>query len=205
MLTITKCLVGGRGLAPLLVKRAASVTLDWDVRQRSRFETTDSLGRSIGVFLPRGSVLRGGDVMVADDGSLLRVVAAQQSLMQVRHCAEHGSAFDLLRAAYHLGNRHIALELQADRLLLEPDHVLGDMLRQMHLIVTDVSTAFEPESGAYAATPHAHGHSQAHAHGHAHSHSHGQQHVAEQLRPDPGHAHGHGHEHPDNAADRSHD
>jgi len=78
-------------------------------------------------------------------------------VLVVRACAEHGSAFDLLRAAYHLGNRHVPLELQPDRLQLEPDHVLGDMLRQMHLIVTEELAPFEPESGAYAAQA-AHGH-----------------------------------------------
>ncbi len=172
MLTITKCIAGGRGLAPVLVKRAASVTLDWDVRQRSRFETRDSQDRQIGVFLPRGSVVRGGDLLVADDGSLIRVIAADQPLMEVRHCTAHGSAFDLLRAAYHLGNRHIALELQADRLLLEPDHVLAAMLRQMHLIVSEIAAPFEPESGAYAATAsHAHGHPHDHDHDHGHKHT----------------------------------
>ncbi len=172
MLTITKCLAGGRGLAPALRRRAATVTLSWDQRQRSRFEACDSLDRPIGVFLPRGSVVRGGDVLVAEDGSLLSVIAADESLMEVRHCSAHGSPFDLLRAAYHLGNRHIALELQTDRLLLEPDHVLADMLRGMHLIVSDVCMPFEPESGAYAASP-AQGHEHGHGHGPDHGHHHG--------------------------------
>ncbi|MEO8281389.1 MAG: urease accessory protein UreE [Ideonella sp.] len=201
MLTITKCLAAGRGLAPVLLKRAATVSLDWDIRQRSRFQATDSLARPIAVFLPRGSVVRGGDVLVADDGSLLRVIAADQPLMQVRHCSEHGSAFDLMRAAYHLGNRHIALELRTDRLLLEPDHVLADMLRQMHLIVTDVSTAFEPESGAYAAGPsHAHGHSHGAHQDKDHDHGHSADHH------DPGQVHsGHGRDHAPRPADRTHD
>ena len=161
MLIASKLIAGGNGLAPALVRRAASVELDWDTRQKSRFEATDDAGRRLGVFLPRGSVVRGGDVLVAEDGSLLRVTAAPQPLLVVRACAEHGSPFDLLRAAYHLGNRHVALELQPDQLRLEPDHVLADLLRAMHLIVSDELGAFEPEAGAYA-TESAHGHPPSH-------------------------------------------
>ncbi len=166
MLTVNKLIARGQGLAPVLLKRAASVELDWDVRQKSRFDATDSQGRHLGVFLPRGTAVRGGDVLVAEDGSLVRVIAAPQAVLEVRACAEHGSPFDLLRAAYHLGNRHVQLELQPERLLLEPDHVLADMLRQMHLIVSETHSAFEPEAGAYAAEGHAH-----HDHGHGHSHA----------------------------------
>jgi urease accessory protein len=170
MLTVQKLLPRGQGLSQALVKRAAIVELDWDVRQKSRFDAQDSTGRAIGVFLPRGTVVRGGDVLVAEDGSLILVKAIPQPVMVVRHCREHGSQFDLLRAAYHLGNRHVALELQPDHLKLEPDHVLADMLRQMHLIVSEETAPFEPEAGAYAAG--GHGHSSAHAHGHDHHHSH---------------------------------
>ena len=158
MLTINKLIAQGRGLAPVLLKRAAAVELDWDVRQKSRFDATDSQGRTLGVFLPRGTVVRGGDVLVVDDGSLVRVLAAPQPVLVVRTCAEHGTPFDLLRAAYHLGNRHVALELRPDHLKLEPDHVLAAMLRQQHLIVTETAEAFEPEGGAYAAGGHGHGH-----------------------------------------------
>lgn len=161
MLTLNKLIPQGRGLAAALLKRAATVELDWDVRQKSRFDATDSLGRTLGVFLPRGSVVRGGDVLVAEDGSLLRVVAAPQPVLQVTACAAHGSPFDLLRAAYHLGNRHVALELQADRLQLEPDHVLAEMLRAMHLTVSEAHAPFEPEAGAYAAGSHGHDHGHA--------------------------------------------
>lgn len=164
MLTINKLIARGHGLAPVLLKRAASVSLDWDVRQKSRFDTTDSLGRHLGVFLPRGTAVRGGDVLVAEDGSLIVVTAAPQAVLLVQACAEHGRPFDLLRAAYHLGNRHVQLELQPDRLLLEPDHVLADMLRQMHLIVTEATAAFEPEAGAYAAGATAESHAHAHPH-----------------------------------------
>ena len=157
MLTINKLLPQGHGLSGVLLKRAAAVVLDWDTRQKSRFDTEDSQGRHLGVFLPRGTVVRGGDVLVAEDGSLVKVIATPQPVLVVRSCAEHGSPFDLLRAAYHLGNRHVALELQADLLQLAPDHVLADMLRQMHLLVTEELAPFEPEAGAYAAGGHDHG------------------------------------------------
>ncbi|MDE2595065.1 MAG: urease accessory protein UreE, partial [Burkholderiales bacterium] len=112
MLTINKLIPQGRGLASVLIKRAASVALDWDVRQKSRFDATDSEGRALGIFLPRGTVVRGCDVLVAEDGSLIRVEAAPQAVLVITPCSEHGSPFDLTRAAYHLGNRHVQIELQ---------------------------------------------------------------------------------------------
>ena len=170
MLTVNKLMPAGRGLAPVLLKRAASVHLDWDTRQKSRFDATDSLGRTLGVFLPRGSVVRGGDVLVAEDGSLVRVDAAAQPVMVVRTCPQHGSPFDLTRAAYHLGNRHVQIELQPDHLKIEPDHVLAEMLQRMHLTVTQEQSSFEPEAGAYAGG-HGHGHGHDHEHGHEHGHA----------------------------------
>ena len=143
MLHVNKCLSQGRGLAPVLLKRASTIKLDWDKRQKSRFDATDSAGRHLGVFLPRGQVLR------------------------VTACSQHGTPLDLPRAAYHLGNRHVALEVQADHLQLEPDPVLADMLRAMHLIVSEANAAFEPESGAYASdapVSHNHGHDLGHDH-----------------------------------------
>jgi urease accessory protein len=182
MLTVNKLIPQGRGLAQVLLGRAAGLVLDWDTRQKSRFDAEDSQGRTLGVFLPRGSVVRGGDVLVAEDGSLIRVTATPQPVMVVRACVEHGAPFDLMRAAYHLGNRHVQLDLQPDRLQIEPDHVLADMLRQMHLTVSEELAPFEPEGGAYAAhAGHAHDHAavgrheprhdeRPHDHGHAHVH-----------------------------------
>src|SRR6476661_8615456 len=72
VLHATKVLPQGAGLAPVLLRRAATVTLDWDTRQKSRFDFTDSAGRHVGVFLPRGCVVRGGDVLLAEDGSFIR-------------------------------------------------------------------------------------------------------------------------------------
>jgi urease accessory protein len=156
MLTVNKLLPQGQGLAAVLLKRASSVELDWDVRQKSRFDATDSAGRTLGVFLPRGTVVRGGDVLVAEDGSMIRVQAAPQAVLVITPCTEHGTPFDLVRAAYHLGNRHVQIELQPAHLKIEPDHVLADMLRAMHLTVKETTAAFEPEGGAYSAGGHAH-------------------------------------------------
>jgi len=194
MLNANKLMPQGGGLAAVLLKRAATVELDWDVRQKSRFDTVDSQGRRIGVFLPRGTAVRGGDVLVAEDGSLIKVVAAPQPVLVITHCTQHGTPFDLTRAAYHLGNRHVPIELKPDHLKIEPDHVLAAMLRSMHLIVREADEAFEPEGGAYGA----HGG----AHGHDHGHSHGAAPVGPVLHPDAyggghdhSHDHGHGHAH----------
>ena len=181
MLTCSKLIARGQGLAQALIKRAPTVSLDWDVRQKSRFQTEDSTGRVLSVFLQRGHVVRGGDVLVADDGSLIQVKAAPQTLMRITSCKAHGSPFDLTRAAYHLGNRHVPIELQPDHLKIEPDSVLAEMLRAMHLIVHTVEEAFEPEGGAYGSH---HGGS-GHSHEHEHEHDHGQDH--------PHHDHSHGH------------
>jgi urease accessory protein len=189
MITVNKLIPGSRGLAQVLVRRAAQVSLDWDTRSKSRFEATDNQGRHLGVFLPRGQVVRGGDMLVAEDGTLVQVQAAAQPVLVVRPCATHGTPLDLLRAAYHLGNRHIALEVQADHLKLEPDHVLADMLRAMDMTVAETALPFEPEGGAYGSGATGHGHGHAHAHGpdEAHDYPHG-------------HDHGHGHDHPNSHA-----
>ena len=209
MLQISKLIVQGAGLAPILVKRAATVELDWDVRQKSRFDAIDSHGHQLGVFLPRGTLVRGGDVLLAENGSMIRVIAAPQAVLRITPCAVHGSAFDLTRAAYHLGNRHVPIELKPDHLKIEPDHVLADMLRAMHLTVQQVEEAFEPEGGAYSAGGHSHAAAPAPATAHVHgpdcNHSH-------DYEPAPvtapavatAHVHGpncnHGHEHSHAAA-----
>lgn len=181
MLQASKLIPQAQGLAPALVRRAAHIELDWDVRQKSRFDATASNGKTVGVFLPRGTVVRGGDVLITQDGSLLRVVAAPQPVLRITACTDHhhghthDAAFDLMRAAYHLGNRHVPIELQPDHLKIEPDHVLADMLRAMHLTVVETSEPFEPEGGAYGAHQPAGGHEHGHGHdhGHAKGHAHG--------------------------------
>ncbi len=182
MLQASKLIPQGQGLARTMVQRAAQLVLDWDIRQKSRFDTVASDERHVGVFLPRGTVVRGGDVLVTQDGSLLSVVAAPQPVLRITACPDHPAheqAFDLMRAAYHLGNRHVPIELRPDHLKIEPDHVLADMLRAMHLTVVEVREPFEPEAGAYgahhAAAP-GHAHHADHGHAHAHEHAHGSDH-----------------------------
>jgi len=123
--------------------------------------------------------VRGGDVLVAEDGSFIRVIAADQPVLTITACKAHGSPFDLTRAAYHLGNRHVAIELKPDHLKIEPDHVLAGMLRAMPLIVHETQAAFEPEGGAYSAGGHAHDH----------GHSHGVGPLAHDAYEDHGHEH----------------
>lgn len=191
MLTVNKLLPAGRGLAPALVKRAATVELGWHKRQQSRFEARDSQGRDLEVSLPSDAPVRGGDVLVADDGSLIKAVAAAEPVLVVRHDARHGTPADLLRAAYHLGSRHVAVQIEPDHLRLEPDQAVAGMLRGMGLDVSEASESFEPEgeagSGGHAhAHHHDHGHDHGHKHGHGHDHDHDHGH---------GHDHHHGHEH----------
>jgi len=183
LLRASKLIAGGRGLAPALVRRAATVELDWDTRQKSRFEATDSTGRNVAVFLSRGRIVRGGDVLIAEDGSLIAVKAAAQAIVVVTVGAA-GGALDLLRAAYHLGNRHVPLEVHADRLQLEPDHVLVELLGRMGLAVAATQAPFEPEAGAYDTASSGHGHVHAERSGHDHQHGH-----------ECDHDHGHEHEH----------
>ena len=86
MLQISKIISQAAGLAPVLVKRASSIELDWDTRQKSRFDGVDSLGRQLGIFLPRGTLVRGGDVLVAEDGSMVKVIAAPQDVLRITAC-----------------------------------------------------------------------------------------------------------------------
>ena len=194
MITVNKLLPLGRGLSAGLLKRAAAVVLDWDTRQKSRFDAEDSQGRTLGVFLPRGTAVRGGDVLVAEDGSLIKVIAQPQAVMRITAIADHGSPFDLVRAAYHLGNRHVQIELTPEHLQIEPDHVLAQMLQKMHLDVMELLAPFEPEGGAYAS--HA-GHAGHAGHDHGHSHAHGHAHA------DPA-AHDHDHDHSHDHAPAAH-
>lgn len=160
MIQVSKLIPHGQGLAPVLLKRATTVELDWDVRQKSRFAATDSAGRELGIFLPRGTLVRGGDVLVAEDGSLVRVIAAPQPVLVITHCANHGTAFDLTRAAYHLGNRHVPVQIlpteAGGRLRFQADHVLADMIKGLGCSVAEIEAPFQPEAGAYGGGHHHH-------------------------------------------------
>ncbi|MDP1611317.1 MAG: urease accessory protein UreE [Sulfuritalea sp.] len=128
--------------------------LSFDIRCKSRLRTTLASGEDCGLFLERGTVLRGGDKLVANDGRIVEVIAAPETLME----AVSGDPLLIAKAAYHLGNRHVAVELKPGRLRFTTDHVLGEMVRGLGLKVAEVEAAFEPESGAYGAHG-GHGHS----------------------------------------------
>jgi urease accessory protein len=148
--TVNKSIPAGRGLAPVLVRRAATVELAWDVRRSHQFECTDSRGRLLAVSLPSGVVTRGGDVLLTEDGSMVRVIAAPQPVLRVTHCPAHGAPLDLTRAAYLLGLRQAPVELTPGHLQIEPDSALARTLQSMHMIVTPVEAPFEPEPAASA-------------------------------------------------------
>ena len=150
-------------------KLTASLTLPIDVRVKSRIKVTLNDGREAGLLLPRGLLLRGGDVLSNDDGSeFVQIIAADEGVSVV-HCDD---PFTLAKACYHLGNRHVPLQIMPGELRYHHDHVLDDMLRQFGLEVTFAHLPFEPEAGAYASESHGHSHGHSHDHGHDHHHEH---------------------------------
>jgi len=138
----------------------AQLVLPYDLRCKSRLRTTLSTGEEVGVVLERGQVLRGGDRLLADDGRVIEVVAAAETVSTVMT----DDPRQLARASYHLGNRHVPLQIESGRLSYQHDHVLDDMVKGLGLTVKVLQAAFEPEAGAYS-TPAGDG-------GHSHSHSH---------------------------------
>ena len=142
------------------------LTLPFESRQKSRLKTVLNDGTEVGLMLPRGLVLRGGDCLRAEDGSIIRIVAAPESVSTVRH----ENLLLIARAAYHLGNRHVALQIGEGWLRYQHDHVLDDMVRGLGLVVLHEMEPFEPEGGAYSEqSEHTHHH---HSHTHQHGHSH---------------------------------
>jgi urease accessory protein len=141
----------------------ARLLLPFELRSRSRFRAQLVGGEDVGVILARGQVLRGGDLLLADDGRVIEVAAADETVSTVYS----GDPRALARAAYHLGNRHVALQIGQGWLRYGHDHVLDEMLQGFGLSVTVEQAPFEPEAGAYHADaegPHSH----AHSHGHGH-------------------------------------
>ena len=136
----------------------ASVTLDFEHRQRSRLRVTLDGAGEAAIRLPRGEVLRGGDRLCSAEGTVVQVRAADETLSHV----QSADPFALARAAYHLGNRHVPVQLGAGWLCYRHDHVLDHMVQGLGLAVTTLQGPFEPESGAYA------GQHSGHAHGHGH-------------------------------------
>ncbi|END8548195.1 urease accessory protein UreE [Escherichia coli] len=139
----------------------ASVTLPVDMRVKSRIKVTLNDGRQAGLLLPRGLLLRDGDILSNENGDeFIKVIAADEAVSVVR-CAD---PFMLAKACWHLGNSHVPLQIMPGELRYHHDHVLDDMLRQFGLDVDFAHLPFEPEAGAYASKSHAHNHDQEHSH-----------------------------------------
>ena len=182
-----------RKAAVKVEKIVDSVSLDHEGRHRRRIVLKGEKGLEFLLDLDKATVLNDGDAVKLEDGSLVLIKAAPQTLLEVR--AEN--PLRLLKTAWHIGNRHTPCEITADALYLEDDHVLAEMIRGLGCSTLIVSRPFHPERGAYDDHGHAHGHSHDH-HDHSHSHSHGHQdtHVHdENCDHDHGHDHGHSHSH----------
>lgn len=159
------------------LKALATLSLTIDARIKSRQKATLDNGESAGLFLERGTLLRGGDVLSDGKGLYIMVKAANETVSTVK-CSD---ALMLAKVAYHLGNRHVPLQIEAGFVRYQHDHVLDDMVRQLpnadQLVNLLVEQApFEPEAGAYQqGGGHDHKHSP-HHHSHDHSHSHSNEH-----------------------------
>jgi urease accessory protein len=136
------------------------LSLPFELRSKSRLRTRLESGEEAGLFLERGSLLRGGDFLEADDGRVVRVVSAPEKLMHVAS----DDALLLTRAAYHLGNRHVPVEIGRGYLRFSFDLVLMRMIEGIGLAVTELQAAFEPEPGAYGGGHHHHS-DEPHRHG----------------------------------------
>jgi len=147
-----------------------ALELDFAARSKTRQRVRLASGEDAALLLERGTVLRGGDKLKASDGRIVAVVSAPEDLLEA-HCQ---GPFALARAAYHLGNRHVSVEIGEGWLRIQADHVLEHMLLGLGATVHALRAPFEPESGAYSHGGHTHLHSHDHGHSHSHAHSHGE-------------------------------
>lgn len=198
MTTVRKFIPQGQGLAAVLLRRAPALALSFAQRQHLPAEATDANGRVLTLALPEGSRLQAGDALLAEDGSLAVVQAAPEALWRISPCPEHGSAADLLRTAYRLGQQGVAVAMEADHLLVQPDTALGHTLGHWDMVMSEVTQGFAPD-----VTPAACGHDHEHDHGHVHGPGCGHDHHGH--APDA-HDHDHGHVHgPGCGHDHGHD
>jgi len=123
----------------------ASLSLPFEIRQKSRLKANLDSGEEVGIILPRGRVLRGGDCLKADNGLVIELKAAQESVST----ATASDQLTLQRACYHLGNRHVPLQITENWIRYLKDHVLDDMVISLGLSITHEQAPFEPEVGAY--------------------------------------------------------
>jgi len=129
-----------------------TLTLAFDQRQKSRLRARLASGEEVALLLPRGTTLRGGDLVGASDGRIIEVIAEPERVLHI----ECGTPTALARAAYHLGNRHVPLQVGDGWLRIAADHVLADMLSNLGATVTPIEAPFEPEAGAYSGGHHHH-------------------------------------------------
>lgn len=126
------------------------LVLPFHLREKSRLRAALSSGEEVAVLRPRGTVLRGGDLLRGDDGRVLRIVAEMENLYTVAHADPVG----LLRCAFHLGNRHTQAQVGEGWLRIRADPVLKEMLAGLGAQVTSELAPFEPEAGAYGGSHH---------------------------------------------------
>jgi urease accessory protein len=126
-------------------KAVGQLRLPFDLRQKSRLRTQLVSGEDAWLLLPRGDILRGGDKLLANDGRVIEVIAAMEAVIHIT-CAD---ATALAKAAYHLGNRHVPVEVGEGYLRIAADHVLAEMLSGLGATLTPMQAPFEPEGGAY--------------------------------------------------------
>lgn len=152
--------------APADAQATEALTLSFELRCKSRLRTRLDSGEEAGLFLERGLILRGGDKLLGNDGRVVAVRPAPEAVMEARA----DDPVLIARAAYHLGNRHVPVQVGVDAtsgfLRFARDHVLGEMVRGLGLAVSQIEAPFEPESGAYGGKSGGHG---GHAHPHGHS------------------------------------
>jgi urease accessory protein len=153
---------------------AATVTLTYDQRKKSRQRLKLDDGTEAALLLERGTVLADGDRLLAQDGTVVRVLAAPETLSAVRTA----DPLALARAAYHLGNRHVPLQIAEGDLRYQHDHVLDEMVVGLGLAVVLVKAPFQPEGGAYGKGGGGHGHG--HGDHLVHEHEHVNEHVDEE-------------------------
>jgi len=144
-----------------------TVTLVRDQREKSRLKVVLDDGRDAGLFFAKGTSFQDGDLIISDDGAVLVEVKAAKEMVSTVYCDD---PLQLARACYHLGNRHIPLQINEGVLRYQHDHVLDDMVRGLGLEVITEQSPFEPESGAYSIV--SHGDGEHHHHDSSHSHNH---------------------------------
>ena len=178
---------------------ADTVVLDFDDRHRRRVAMTGTRGLEFLLDLENAVALRGGDALVLEDGRLVEVVAAAEPLLEVKA----GDPHQLIRLAWHLGNRHLPTQIMSKALRIRRDHVIEAMVKGLGARVIEIEAPFNPEGGAYAEAGHDHAH-KAHAHEdhaqhqhahHDHAHDHGHHHDHGHGHHEHHHGHSHAHDH----------